>query len=100
MFLLLALLAVTGASSPTLADGPKIPKNYGPEVIDLKMGIMILPFQHKKHQKSLNNECYLCHKTVDGKIDGWGREVAHTICIPCHDLYEKGPIECRQCHRK
>jgi hypothetical protein len=76
------------------------PKNMGPEVINLKMGVMIAPFQHRKHQKRLNNECWHCHKTADGVIDGWGKLTAHTICIPCHDLEEKGPTECRQCHKK
>ena len=35
-----------------------------------------------------------------GKIAGWGKESAHTICIPCHDLDDKGPVECHQCHKK
>ena len=96
--LMLALLAISGGSATVLADPPK---NGGPEVIDFKMGVMVLPFTHRKHQTVLNNECFHCHgKRGAGKIDGWGKEAAHTICIPCHDLEEKGPTECKQCHKK
>ncbi|KAB0663543.1 cytochrome c3 family protein [Oryzomonas japonica] len=74
--------------------------NPGPEVINLKMGVMVLPFQHRKHQKDLNNECFHCHTRESGKIDNWGKDTAHKICISCHDLYDKGPVECQQCHKK
>lgn len=96
VMLVMAFLAAVGGSL-VWAESPK---NLGPEVINLKMGVMIAPFQHRKHQKSLNNECWHCHKTSNGVIDGWGKETAHTLCIPCHDLEEKGPIECHQCHKK
>lgn len=95
--LMLALLSIFGGAATVLADPPK---NSGPEVINFKMGVMVLPFQHRKHQTNLNNECFHCHgKKGPGKIDGWGKESAHTICIPCHDLEEKGPVECKQCHK-
>ncbi len=74
--------------------------NNGPAVIDLKMGKNIIKFQHKQHQEKLNNECYHCHKTELGKIDGWDEDRAHVICIACHDLYDKGPTECKGCHTK
>jgi predicted CXXCH cytochrome family protein len=98
LVLLIAVLAVTGAAA-TFADDK--PKDRGPEVITFKMGVMLLPFRHWGHQKQLNDECYHCHgKNTSGKIPGWGKESAHTICIPCHDLDDKGPIECHQCHKK
>lgn len=74
--------------------------NYGPAVIDLKMGKNVIKFQHKTHQDKLNNECEHCHKTELGKIDGWDEDRAHVICIACHDLYDKGPTECKGCHAK
>jgi hypothetical protein len=97
MWMAIGTLAVSTLSSTAMAAPPT---NLGPEVINLKMGVMIAPFTHRKHQKLLNNECWHCHKTVNGKIDDWGKDTAHTICIACHDLYEKGPVECRACHKK
>ena len=95
--LLLLVLLLTAVSSAALAQAPD---NRGPEVIRLKMGEMELPFKHWTHQKEVKNECYHCHNTKIGKIDGWGKETAHTICIPCHELEGKGPVSCRQCHTK
>lgn len=94
IFLVLCVAGLSAAFAET-------PKNPGPEVINMKMGVMILPFSHRKHQKDLNNECFHCHpKKTGGKIDNWGKETAHQICISCHDLEEKGPVECKQCHKK
>ena len=72
----------------------------GPEVINLRMGNMDLKFQHWQHQTSVRNDCFNCHKTRIGQIDNWGEESAHKICIPCHDLENKGPVLCRECHNK
>lgn len=72
--------------------------NNGAAVIDLKMGKTVIKFHHKQHQEKLKNECFHCHKTELGKIDGWNEEKAHVICIACHDLYDKGPTECKGCH--
>ncbi|MDD2365767.1 MAG: cytochrome c3 family protein [Desulfuromonadaceae bacterium] len=57
------------------------------------------PFSHWKHQKMNKSECDNCHEAEGGKIAGWGKEAAHTLCIPCHDMNEKGPVECKQCHK-
>ena len=94
---MIALACVAGASSAVLANATQN-QNPGPEVINLKMGVVLLPFQHHAHQKSLNNSCRDCHSKKIGKIEGWGEETAHRICIPCHDLDEKGPVLCHQCH--
>jgi len=75
-------------------------KDRGPEFINLKMGVMELKFQHWKHQTSLHNDCFNCHKTKIGVIDGWSKDVAHKVCIPCHDLENKGPVLCQECHKK
>ena len=90
-------LAISWASSIALAE---VPKNPGSEVINLKMGNMSLPFNHWKHQASVKNDCYSCHKSKIGQIDGWGESSAHKICIPCHDLESKGPVLCQECHVK
>lgn len=96
---ILILLALSMAAVSATAS-TEMPKEKGPEVIRLKMNDMELPFKHWKHQKSLNNECFHCHNTKLGTIDDWGKETAHKLCISCHELEEKGPVYCRQCHGK
>ena len=91
---LLSLLAISAvANAETDID-------KGREVINVKMGWMTVQFKHWQHQKQVNNECFHCHTTKIGVIQGWGENAntAHTLCIPCHDR-EKGPTECRQCHK-
>jgi predicted CXXCH cytochrome family protein len=84
-------------SSEGAADAPK---DRGPEVINLKMKGMVMPFKHWKHQKEAKSDCRDCHSRKIGKIEGWGEDTAHKVCIPCHDLEEKGPVLCHQCHDK
>jgi predicted CXXCH cytochrome family protein len=91
------LLACLGTTSIVLAETPK---NPGPEVINFKMGVLILPFQHWKHQKLAKDDCLQCHDRTGEKIKGWGEATAHKICIPCHDLDSKGPVLCHECHEK
>lgn len=95
LLLVLVALSINVISSAALAQSPK---DKGREIINLKMSDLQLPFKHWEHQKNLDNECYHCHNSKIGKIDGWGEETAHTICIACHELEGKGPISCRQCH--
>jgi hypothetical protein len=95
-FVVCALLVTIGNPLPVLALD--IPDNAGPEIIRLKMGTNVLTFQHLKHQKTSNNECFHCHKAQEWKIKPWDREVAHQVCISCHDLNDKGPVECKGCH--
>jgi cytochrome c553 len=95
--LVVLLLSLVGASVCISAE---IPANLGPEIIKLKMGDLVLPFKHRAHQVKLNNECYHCHATKIGKIDNWGKDTAHDLCISCHEIDDKGPVECKQCHNK
>ncbi len=99
IFVVLAVAALSSGSTLVLADTAQ---NNGPEIINLKMGDTSLAFKHWKHQKALTgkNDCFRCHKVEIGKIEAWGKETAHTICIPCHDLSDKGPVECKGCHKK
>jgi predicted CXXCH cytochrome family protein len=97
LVLMLVLLSIAAVSSAAVAETPK---DKGREVIKLKMGDMELPFKHWKHQKSVNGECFHCHNTKIGKIDNWGKDTAHKVCIACHELEDKGPVTCRQCHGK
>jgi predicted CXXCH cytochrome family protein len=94
-FLVAGLVVLSGYVTVALADAPK---DLGRDVIVLKMGVMELRFQHWKHQARTKGDCFSCHKTRIGVIDGWGKDTAHKICIPCHDLENKGPVQCHECH--
>jgi hypothetical protein len=94
---LAGLFIVSGSFTTVLAEQPK---DRGREIINLKMGVMELRFQHWKHQTDVHNDCFNCHKTKIGVIDGWNKDVAHKVCIPCHDLENKGPVQCHECHKK
>jgi len=74
--------------------------NPGAPVIKLKMGNKMLEFTHLKHQKLTKGQCWECHDKTPGKITNWSEATAHKLCIPCHDLNEKGPISCKGCHKK
>lgn len=76
------------------------PENIGPQLIKLKMGKETIEFTHHKHQKAVNNQCWECHKKESGKIENWSEATAHKLCIPCHDLNEKGPVSCKGCHKE
>ena len=55
-------------------------------------------FNHKKHQEMLKN-CKACHEKP-GRIEGFGKEKAHKMCIDCHKAKGKGPVTCKDCHKK
>jgi hypothetical protein len=95
--LVLLTLSLVAGSGYAMAEEPK---DRGPEVVRLKMKDLELPFQHWKHQKGLNDECFHCHSKTLGKIENWGRDTAHNLCISCHELEDKGPVYCRECHKK
>ena len=96
VLLLATVLSGIAAGSSAFAAAAT---GFGPEVIKMKMGGLPLAFPHWRHQVLNNSECSNCHKADGGKIEGWGKETAHTLCIPCHDLNDKGPVECKQCHK-
>lgn len=72
----------------------------GPAVITLKGKPEPVKFTHKAHQSRLKTECFHCHQSGKTKIDGWGKDAAHALCISCHDLNDKGPVKCEECHAK
>ncbi len=94
--LLLALLIACLVAAPLFSDAQQ---NPGPEILSLKNGTTPLQFQHRKHQKLQNSECFHCHKPDKWKIDNWGKDIAHELCISCHDLNDKGPVKCENCHK-
>lgn len=97
LYVILALFLTTAAiHSPVMAADNT--QNVGPEIIKFKMGDLYLVFKHWQHQKWSNKECFNCHKDKEWKIKNWDKETAHQICIPCHDLNKKGPVDCKDCH--
>lgn len=91
------LLVAFVAVSPMFSNAAQ---SQGPETISLKNGKIPLEFAHRKHQNLQNSECFHCHLPDKWKIDGWGKETAHSMCISCHDLNDKGPVKCEGCHKQ
>lgn len=57
-------------------------------------------FPHKAHQKAVP-DCKKCHEKGPGKIEGFGKEMAHGKgCKGCHEEMKKGPTKCGECHKK
>jgi len=56
-------------------------------------------FPHKKHMEQLK-ECKLCHEKAPGKIEGFGKDMAHKLCKGCHEEKKAGPVKCNECHKK
>jgi hypothetical protein len=72
----------------------------GPEVIELPASKGNVSFPHLKHQESLK-DCTKCHTTAaGGKIEGFGKDIAHNTCKKCHTDSGKGPTSCSACHKK
>jgi predicted CXXCH cytochrome family protein len=59
-------------------------------------------FDHKKHQELLKKDCKACHTKSIGKMEGFGKDAAHKLCIDCHKAKSngKGPVSCKACHKK
>ena len=56
-------------------------------------------FNHKMHQDTLK-DCKICHEKGPGKIEGFGKELAHKTCKGCHETKKAGPTKCGECHKK
>lgn len=80
--------AIIGASSAMAADVITLPAKNGD-----------IAFPHKKHQEVLK-DCKVCHAKGPGKIEGFGKDWAHTTCKGCHTAKGQGPTKCGDCHKK
>ncbi len=86
-----AMLAVTAFAGAAFAS---------PEVIELPASMGKVTFNHKQHQERLK-DCTKCHASATGgKIEGFGKDVAHKTCKGCHTEMKKGPTSCKDCHKK
>lgn len=73
---------------------------FAADVIDLPAKNGNVSFPHKKHQELLN-DCTKCHSSAaGGKIEGFGKDLAHNTCKKCHSDSGKGPVKCGECHKK
>lgn len=72
---------------------------YAADVMEFKASMGTVTFNHKKHQESLK-ECKICHEKGPGKIEGFGKEMAHKTCKGCHAEKKQGPVGCKDCHKK
>jgi predicted CXXCH cytochrome family protein len=70
----------------------------GPETITLEAKPGNITFPHKAHQA--NTKCATCHGAKPGKIEGFGKDKAHALCVECHKTQAKGPTKCAECHKK
>lgn len=70
---------------------------FAADVVEMKKGVT---FKHKAHAEALK-DCTKCHKTAaGGKIEGFGKDIAHKTCKDCHNEMKKGPTNCKGCHTK
>jgi predicted CXXCH cytochrome family protein len=86
-FVAAALIAVAASA----ADAPAAP-------ITLQAKNGNVTFTHKTHASA---KCETCHATpAGGKIEGFGKDKAHALCVECHKKEAKGPAKCADCHKK
>jgi hypothetical protein len=84
-----ALLAVVAFAGAAFAAAP--------DVIDMKKDVK---FNHKAHAAAVG-DCKKCHTAAPGKIEGFGKDLAHKAgCKGCHVDSKKGPTGCKDCHKK
>ena len=72
---------------------------FAADVIELKASMGNVTFNHKKHQELLK-DCKACHEKGPGKIEGFGKDMAHKTCKGCHVEKKQGPTGCKDCHKK
>jgi flavoprotein len=83
-----AILTIFSSSFALAADTITLPAKNGN-----------VTFQHKKHVEQLK-DCKLCHEKAPGKIEGFGKDMAHKSCKGCHETKQAGPTKCGECHKK
>ena len=72
---------------------------FAADVIELPASNGKVTFPHKKHQQVLK-DCKKCHEKAPGKIKEMGKDWAHKTCKGCHTDMKKGPVGCKDCHKK
>jgi len=87
--LAVATFVVLGSLTAAVADN-------GPAEIKFPNKMGEVTFKHADHQAKAG-DCKVCHEAAPGKIEGFGKDIAHKTCKGCHQ--EKGgPTGCKDCH--
>lgn len=86
--ILAAALVMFSAGAVLAADTITLPAKNGD-----------VTFTHKKHQEILK-DCKICHEKGAGKMEGFGKDLAHKTCKGCHADKGAGPTKCAECHKK
>ncbi|HEU0265875.1 MAG TPA: cytochrome c7 [Geobacterales bacterium] len=69
------------------------------DVMEFPASMGKVTFNHKAHQAKVNGDCKVCHEKAPGKIEGFGKDMAHKTCKGCH-AEKGGPTKCGDCHKK
>jgi len=86
---IIALIALAAfAGTAFAADTIEFPASFGK-----------VTFPHKAHQEILK-DCKKCHEKGPGKIAELNKDWAHKTCKGCHTEMKKGPVGCKDCHKK
>ncbi|ABL01102.1 cytochrome c7 [Pelobacter propionicus] len=73
---------------------------FASDVIEFPSSIGKVTFTHKAHQELLK-DCQKCHASpAGGTIAGFDKDWAHKTCKGCHVEMKKGPVSCKECHKK
>jgi hypothetical protein len=73
---------------------------FAADVMEFPASMGKVTFNHKKHQEALK-DCTKCHASAaGGKIEGFGKDIAHKTCKGCHQEKGQGPTGCKDCHKK
>jgi cytochrome c553 len=87
---MIAVIVVMSFSTIAFAEGP--------DTIELPASMGKITFHHRQHQERLK-DCTMCHATKEGgKIENFGKDIAHKTCKGCHQGMSKGPTSCKDCH--
>ncbi len=84
--------AVAGATFADVPDRMEFPAKNGNVV-----------FFHNNHANEASGTCAVCHdQAPEGKIEGFGAEFAHHVCVSCHadPGGAEGPTTCQGCHKQ
>lgn len=72
---------------------------FAADVIEFPAKNGKVTFNHKAHQEKAKGDCKTCHEKAPGKIEGFGKDIAHKTCKGCHEK-SGGPTKCGECHKK
>ena len=92
-------LIVTLLVAAFIAAGSLAFADNGPAEIKMPAKMGEVTFNHAGHQAKLNGDCKVCHEAGPGKIEGFGKDLAHKTCKGCH-AEKGGPTGCKDCHKK